>query len=75
MHWRTGWLVGKTVPDDRDLFFCPGVNIEFLYEKWLQACDFYPMWRGQTGFFDYTDYYSSLAVMRLCISDQDMWSR
>ena len=27
------------------------VNIDDVYEKWLQACDFYPMWRGQTGFF------------------------
>src|SRR5437899_1161720 len=44
------------------------VNIEAVYEKWLQACDFYPMWRGQTGFFRYNDYYSSLAVMRGCLS-------
>jgi N-acetylglucosamine malate deacetylase 1 len=44
------------------------VNIEGVYEKWLQACDFYPMWRGQTGFFRYRDYYSSLAVMRGCLS-------
>jgi len=43
------------------------VNIEVVYEKWLQACDFYPMWRGQTGFFRYNDYYSSLAVMRGCL--------
>lgn len=44
------------------------VSIESIYEKWLQACDFYPMWRGQTGFFRYHDYYSSLAVMRGCLS-------
>jgi N-acetylglucosamine malate deacetylase 1 len=44
------------------------INIEAVYEKWLQACDFYPMWRGQTGFFRYNDYYSSLAVMRGCLS-------
>lgn len=44
------------------------VNIEPVYEKWLQACDFYPMWRGQTGFFRYNDYYSSLSVMRGCLS-------
>jgi hypothetical protein len=25
------------------------------------------MWRGQTGFFRYNDYYSSLAVMRGCL--------
>jgi N-acetylglucosamine malate deacetylase 1 len=44
------------------------LNIEAVYEKWLQACDFYPMWRGQTGFFRYNDYYSSLAVMRGCLA-------
>ena len=44
------------------------VDIGRVYEKWLQACDFYPMWRGQTGFFRYNDYYSSLAVMRGCLS-------
>ena len=50
--------------------FLPDIylNIEAVYEKWLQACDFYPMWRGQTGFFRYNDYYSSLAVMRGCLS-------
>jgi hypothetical protein len=26
------------------------------------------MWRGQTGFFRYNDYYSSLAVMRGCLA-------
>jgi LmbE family N-acetylglucosaminyl deacetylase len=44
------------------------IDIEAVYEKWLQACDLYPMWRGQTGFFRYNDYYSSLAVMRGCLS-------
>jgi len=43
-------------------------DIEPVYEKWLQACDFYPMWRGQTGFFRYNDYYRSLSVMRGCLS-------
>lgn len=44
------------------------VDIEQVFEKWMQACDFYPMWRGQTGFFRYNDYYGSLAVMRGCLS-------
>jgi len=44
------------------------VDIEPVYEKWMHACDFYPMWRGQTGFFRYDDYYSSLATMRGCLS-------
>jgi LmbE family N-acetylglucosaminyl deacetylase len=44
------------------------LDIDAVYEKWLQACDLYPMWRGQTGFFRYNDYYSALAVMRGCLS-------
>ena len=44
------------------------LDIEAVYEKWLQACDFYPMWRGQTGFFRYNDYYSALSIMRGCLS-------
>lgn len=44
------------------------LDIEAIYENWLQGCDFYPMWRGQTGFFRYNDYYSSLSVMRGCVS-------
>jgi len=27
------------------------IDIDSIYEKWMQACDCYPMWRGQTGFF------------------------
>jgi LmbE family N-acetylglucosaminyl deacetylase len=45
------------------------IDIEAVYEKWMEACDFYPMWRGQTGFFRYSDYYSSLAVIRGCVSN------
>jgi LmbE family N-acetylglucosaminyl deacetylase len=44
------------------------LDISAVYEKWLQVCDVYPMWRGQTGFFRYNDYYSSLAVMRGCLA-------
>lgn len=44
------------------------LDIETIYEKWMEACDFYPMWRGQTGFFRYNDYYSSLSIMRGCLS-------
>jgi N-acetylglucosamine malate deacetylase 1 len=44
------------------------LDITPVYKKWLEACDLYPMWRGQTGFFRYDDYYRSLAVMRGCLS-------
>ena len=43
------------------------LDIDSVFEKWMQACDLYPMWRGQTG-FRYNDYYGSLAVMRGCVS-------
>jgi LmbE family N-acetylglucosaminyl deacetylase len=43
------------------------LDIDSVFEKWMQACDLYPMWRGQTG-FRYNDYYGSLAVMRGCLS-------
>ncbi|HEY7353200.1 MAG TPA: PIG-L deacetylase family protein [Terriglobales bacterium] len=50
--------------------FAPDTYIDIapVYQKWLEACDCYPMWRGQTGFFRYNDYYSSLSVMRGCLS-------
>jgi LmbE family N-acetylglucosaminyl deacetylase len=44
------------------------LDVSAVFDKWLQACDSYPMWRGQTGFFRYNEYYSSLAVMRGCLS-------
>lgn len=44
------------------------LDIDAVFEKWLQACDFYPMWRGQTGFFRYNDYYRALSIMRGCLS-------
>jgi LmbE family N-acetylglucosaminyl deacetylase len=44
------------------------LDITPVYKKWLEACDLYPMWRGQTGFFRYYDYYRSLAVMRGSLS-------
>jgi LmbE family N-acetylglucosaminyl deacetylase len=44
------------------------LDIEAVRDKWLEACDFFPMWRGQTGFFRYNDYYSSLTIMRGCLS-------
>jgi LmbE family N-acetylglucosaminyl deacetylase len=44
------------------------LDIGAVYDKWMQACDFYPMWRGQTGFFRYNDYYAALSIMRGCIS-------
>ncbi len=44
------------------------LDIDAVRDKWLQACDFYPMWRGQTGFFRYNDYYAALSIMRGCLA-------
>jgi hypothetical protein len=44
------------------------LDITPVCEKWLEACDLYPMWRGQAGFFRYNGCYRSLAVMRGCLS-------
>jgi LmbE family N-acetylglucosaminyl deacetylase len=43
------------------------LDIAAVFETWMSACDAYPMWRGETG-FRYNDYYSSVAVMRGCLS-------
>jgi LmbE family N-acetylglucosaminyl deacetylase len=43
------------------------LDIGAVYEKWLEACNQFPMWRGETG-FRYHDYYRSLAVMRGCLA-------
>lgn len=44
------------------------LDITPVFDAWFEACDLYPMWRGQKGGFRYSDYYSSLAVMRGCLS-------
>ena len=44
------------------------LDISAVFDRWMQACDAFPMWRGQTGFFRYNDYYRSLAIMRGCLS-------
>ena len=49
--------------------FLPDTYLEVsaVYDKWLEACNQFPMWRGETG-FRYIDYYRSLAVMRGCLA-------
>lgn len=42
------------------------LDISPVYERWVEACDKFPMWRGETG-FRYNDYYRSLAVARGCL--------
>lgn len=42
------------------------LDITPVFEAWMQACNIFPMWRGETG-FRYNDYYGSLAVARGCV--------
>ena len=42
------------------------LDISPVYERWIEACGAFPMWRGENG-FRYNDYYSSLAVARGCL--------
>jgi LmbE family N-acetylglucosaminyl deacetylase len=49
--------------------FAPDTYLDItpVFGLWREACAFFPMWRGETG-FRYDDYYSSLAVERGCLS-------
>ncbi len=42
------------------------LDITPVFDRWLDACAVFPMWRGENG-FRYNDYYRSLAVARGCI--------
>ncbi len=42
------------------------LDVSDVYDRWLEACAEFPMWRAETG-FRYNDYYRSLAVMRGCL--------
>lgn len=42
------------------------LDVSQVYDRWVEACARFPMWRGETG-FRYNDYYRSLAVARGCL--------
>lgn len=44
------------------------LDITSVFDRWLNACSAFPMWRGETG-FRYNDYYGSVAVARGCLSN------
>ena len=44
------------------------LDITSVFDRWVNACGAFPMWRGETG-FRYNDYYGSLAVARGCLSN------
>lgn len=39
------------------------LDVSDVFNRWVEACSVFPMWRGETG-FHYDDYYKSLAVAR-----------
>ncbi len=42
------------------------LDVSTVAEQWEQACELFPMWRGETG-FRYHHYYQSLAILRGCL--------
>jgi N-acetylglucosamine malate deacetylase 1 len=49
--------------------FAPDTYLDVtpVFDRWIEACALFPMWRGENG-FRYNDYYRSLAVERGCLS-------
>ncbi|MGI8962732.1 MAG: PIG-L deacetylase family protein [Bryobacteraceae bacterium] len=43
------------------------LDITPVFQRWLEACAAFPMWRGENG-FRYNDFYRSLAIERGCLS-------
>lgn len=54
--------------DAQDFSVDTYLDITPVFDRWFEACAFFPMWRGETG-FRYNNYYHSLAVARGCLSN------
>ena len=48
--------------------FAPDIFLDTtpIFDRWMEACAAFPMWRGENG-FRYNDYYGSMAVARGCV--------
>lgn len=44
------------------------LDITPVFDRWMDACAVFPMWRGENG-FRYSDYYRSMAVARGCVAN------
>jgi N-acetylglucosamine malate deacetylase 1 len=44
------------------------VDIDDVYDQWLEAANQYELFRGSISSFRYRDYYQALAIMRGCLS-------
>jgi LmbE family N-acetylglucosaminyl deacetylase len=65
--------VGKLFFDDNwedATGFVPDTYLDItpVFQRWMDACAVFPMWRGENG-FRYNDYYRSLAVARGCVAN------
>jgi len=58
---------GDNWEDAKDFGADTYLDISDVFERWIQACAVFPMWRGENG-FRYNDYYTSLAVERGCLA-------
>lgn len=53
--------------EDADGFHADSyLDITPVYDRWIEACALFPMWRGESG-FRYVDYYQSCAVQTGCL--------
>ncbi|MHB1936561.1 MAG: PIG-L deacetylase family protein [Acidobacteriaceae bacterium] len=50
--------------------FAPDTYLDItpIFDRWMDACAIFPMWRGENG-FRYNDYYGSLTVARGCVAN------
>ena len=60
LFFADNWEDAKDFSPDTYLDITP------VFDRWLEACAGFPMWRGENG-FRYNDYYGSLAVARGCL--------
>lgn len=62
LYFADNWEDAKGFEPDTYLDISP------IYDNYLEACGYFPMWRGENG-FRYNDYYRSLTVMRGALSN------
>jgi N-acetylglucosamine malate deacetylase 1 len=75
----TGFIRERPAHNIKKLFFADNwedasgfiadtyLDITPVFDRWLNACSAFPMWRGETG-FRYDDYYASRAIACGCLS-------
>ncbi len=67
-HSVRRWFAADNWEDATGFVADTYLDVSPIFDKWCDACNEFPMWRGETG-FRYDDYYRSLAVQRGCLSN------